>query len=201
MNDIRIDDDKVSTPKQGEHADTDVGGLASTLYFYKQLKYRICVRKDEKSQWYYRFHKKYLSRIKLVVLFIYILVLPFLETPSWCINKHKDDSKWERKSFKSLNCEHFGIPYSKNPTLSPITIVMMEFICIGFIGFFRWFKTLWGTTRRDHWMTNIVLGLAMTTVIVDNIVSIFVFRRAFLANLMRPIIFGQFLHLVRLNAR
>lgn len=73
----------------GSQGASDVQGLSTILYFYKQLNHLTHVKTDEQSQWWYRMHKRYLSRIKLLVLFSYVFVLPFLEAPQWCIDKIK----------------------------------------------------------------------------------------------------------------
>lgn len=46
-----------------------------------------------------------------------------------------------------------------------------------------------------------MLGITVLIITVDDIVSICLFAEPFLAGLMRPIVVGSFLHLVRINAR
>ena len=181
--------------------DQNVGGLESTLYFYKLLKYRVSVRQDEQSQRWYQLHKQYLSKIKLFVLFVYIFVLPFLEAPNWCINKLKEAPGGIDRSQIALDCDSHGIPYSGNPTLSPILVACLEFCCLSFIVFFRWSKTKWGETDTEGRNYNLVFAIAFGVQFVDDIVAISLFRRPYLSNIMRPIVFGCFLHLVRVNAR
>ena len=80
------EDDKDEAKKRGENqGGQDAEGLASMLYFYKELKYKCSVESDEESQENYKFHKKYLSKIKLLFLFVYIAVNPVLDTPNWCL--------------------------------------------------------------------------------------------------------------------
>ena len=144
-------------------------------------------------------HHTYLSRIKTLVLVVYIFVLPFLEAPQWCIRKAKAEPGWSRSG--SIYCGDLGVPYSGNPTLSPVTIALVEFVCLGFIGFFRWSKTKWSVVRISDWRYNIVFAVSFSIIIIDNIVAIALFKRPFLSNLMRPVVFGFFLHLVRVSAR
>ena len=80
--------------KQADNLDSDVRVLSSTLYFYKHLVYRTSVKTDEQSERLYRLHKTYLSKIKLFILLIYILVLPILDTPQWCIAGFKAKPGW-----------------------------------------------------------------------------------------------------------
>mmetsp|Transcript_5093 Transcript_5093/g.6231 ORF Transcript_5093/g.6231 Transcript_5093/m.6231 type:complete len:209 (+) Transcript_5093:217-843(+) len=101
----------------------------------------------------------------------------------------------------TLKCENLGLPYSGSPTLSPILIAFFEFLCLSFIVFFRWSKTKWSHTGRSSKIQNLIILLAFAIVLIDNIIAIAIFRRPYLSNIMRPIIFGSFLHLVRVNAR
>lgn len=50
-------------------------------------------------------------------------------------------------------------------------------------------------------MQNIVLFIAVLIITVDDIVSMCLFSEPFLGGLMRPVVVGSFLHLVRINAR
>ena len=43
--------------------------------------------------------------------------------------------------------------------------------------------------------------MSFSIIIIDNIVAIALFKRPFLSNFMRPVVFGFFLHLVRESAR
>ena len=69
--------------------DQDVEGLQSFLHFYKLLKIRSSVGEDEESQANYMFHKKYLSKIKIFFLVLYIGVNPIIDSPKWCIDHYQ----------------------------------------------------------------------------------------------------------------
>ena len=68
----------------------DVRGLAQNIYFYKQLKYRLSVGEGQEQQANYKWHRRYLSRLKFLVLVTYIAIVPILETPQWCIKDLKE---------------------------------------------------------------------------------------------------------------
>ena len=126
--------------------------------------------------------------------------MPFIEAPQWCIDALKKEPSWKRKGFL-LNCNNLDIPFSSNPTFSPVFIAMLEFFCLGFIVFFRWSKTKWGVARSYDWKHNLIFGITISIISIDNICAIAIFRRPFVAILLRPIVFGTFLHLVRTNSR
>ena len=178
----------------------DVRDLSSRFYFYKKLKYVLTVRQDEQSQARYRFHQRYLSRLKLIFLVSYIIVIPFLESPNWCVTAVRDSPDFHRGRIV-LECNDRGVPFSGNPTLSPVFIACLDFMCLGFFLFFRWYKTLWGQVLRKSRVQNIVMVIAVAISVVDSIVAMVLYTSPFFTDVMRPIVFGSFLHLVRVNVR
>ena len=38
----------------------------------------------------YEVHKKYLTKSKVLVIVIYIFLMPFIETPYWCLDQVDD---------------------------------------------------------------------------------------------------------------
>ena len=131
---------------------------------------------DEESQANYRFHKKYLTRIKFIFLILYIAVDPVLETPDWCINHLKKDPDFDRGSI-ILNCHKYEVPYSQNPTMSPFLIAFLDFVCLAFFLYFRWFKSKWEKKRGKRKMRNILLSIAVFVIVIENIVTMALFRR------------------------
>ena len=163
------------------------------LHFYKLLKIRTSVGLDEKSQSRYKFHKKYLSGIKMIFLVVYIVINPIIDAPKWCIDHYKNMDNFDRWS-PTLDCDVMNIPYSKNPTLSPYVISISDFVCLGFFLFFRWYKSTWEKKRPKFKKRNIFLIVAVITVIIDNIFCIYFFVRPFYSIFCRPIVFACFLH-------
>jgi len=53
------------------------------------LRYKLKVRQDEKARANYICHRKFLSKIKFFVITLYIMVMPFIETPYWCLENNK----------------------------------------------------------------------------------------------------------------
>ena len=155
---------------------------------------------DEESQGNYRFHKKYLTRLKFIFLILYILVNPTLETPRWCIDGLKSDSSFSRGSV-GLNCDHLGVPYSGNPTISPTMCAILDFACLAFFLYFRWFKTKWEKKREGRKLRNILLSISVAIIFIENLIVMIIFARPILSPFLRPFVFACFLHLVRLNAR
>lgn len=50
------------------------------------VNYKLKVRSDEeRARRNYRIHRKYLSKLKYPVVFLYLFVAPFIEAPYWCV--------------------------------------------------------------------------------------------------------------------
>lgn len=96
----------------------------------------------------YKFHKKYLSRLKFVFLILYIGVLPFVETPEWCLSRIK--ASGQARGDIILDCSEMGVPQSNLVHFSPTFISVIEFICLTFFVYFRWSKTRWGEVKLKH---------------------------------------------------
>lgn len=88
----------------------------------------------------YKLHTRYLSKLKLIFLITYIVIIPYAETPKWCLQKLKESPDFDRGKVV-LSCTDFGIPYSGNPTVSPVLVGLLDFACLAFFIFFRWYKT------------------------------------------------------------
>ena len=93
------------------------------------------------------------------------------------------------------------MPYSGIPCLSPAFTASLDLVCLGFFIFFRRYKHSWISERQKQGYRDIVLIVCVVLIIIDNIVAIVLLIRSFLASALRPVIFGSFLHLVRVNTR
>ena len=170
--------------------------LSSVIYFYKKLKYRTSLLDDEKSKANFKIHQKYLSPINMLLLMVYIIIIPFLETPMWCLKRLKESEGFERGSVR-LHCEDMGVPFSGNPTLSPVFIAFLDFTCLSYFVFIRWFKTKWRRDSRKDRIQNIILAISVSCIVIDSTIAMILFTKPFVTCIMRPIVFGSFIHLMR----
>lgn len=83
--------------------------------------------------------------------------------------------------------------------MSPIFIATFEFMSLTFIGFYEVSKSKWGTMRKETRIRNLIFVIAFIVIIIDNIFAILMFSRPFISNIMRPLVYGTFVNLVRLN--
>ena len=133
----------------------------------------------------------------MVVFAAYIGVIPFLETPDWCLRKFENEENFDR-SRVVLNCRDFGVPFSGNPTLSPILLVPIDLLCLAFLNFFQFFKYKWqeqkspSGKRRDKILLSITIFY-----VLDGILAIVLYQRPYLSELLRPVVSYLVLKTVR----
>lgn len=76
---------------------------------------------------------------------LYIVILPIIETPYWCI---KDDDTYMRNKL-IYECDVresiFGAHYSYVVDLNPAFTSGCDIFCLIYFGFFRFFKMTWAT--------------------------------------------------------
>jgi hypothetical protein len=68
----------------------DIRALQKDIEFDKALKERALLKKTKGAAEKYKFSKTYLNPIKYVLLVVYYIVVPFLQTPDWCVRALKE---------------------------------------------------------------------------------------------------------------
>ena len=63
------------------------------MEIYRKLKERLEVKNDDRSKSLYKFHKNVIKVIRQFILIIFLVILPFIETPKWCIDKYKQKNE------------------------------------------------------------------------------------------------------------
>ena len=54
------------------------------MEFYSRLKERMSIKNDDESKQKFKFHKKYVQKLRSLTLIVFLFVLPFFECPNWC---------------------------------------------------------------------------------------------------------------------
>ena len=136
-----------------------------------------------------------------MTLFVFVVILPFIESPQWCIDEYKAHSKNNEISLTDpfLDCNEYGVPFAKLWCIAPLYTVIMDIMCILFFIYSRWNRKRWSVPSKFDDNVNIVMLITCTLSLADLLWAIIKLRRPFFAGLLRPIIVGCFLHSVRLN--
>ena len=142
-----------------------------------------------------RFHKKYLSPLKVFVIILYVVVIPYLETPAWCLQKlqHED------LGFVTP-CHTFDVPYSGNLTLAPYFTLSLDMLCLSFFLYFKWSKLQYKLDIDRRKVLATILSILSAISILSSIICIILVRASYVSVLVRPFVLACFLKLVRQNA-
>jgi len=76
-------------------------------------------------------------KIRGFFVFIYLFVLPFMETPSWCLDEIKDSEHWDF----TIECKGFDRPVSSLWKLGTTWIGILEFTCLSFFAYSRMYRS------------------------------------------------------------
>lgn len=135
----------------------------------------------------YNFQKKWLSGVKNVVILVYYLVIPFLQTPDWCVKYYKDHGLhgW---LYNCQKVDNGTVLYSNLPKLSPWLVAFLDISSLGYLVFYMWFKTTW---RKITPNSKVRLWLLIAIYIIsffDCLLTAFRSGFPYLTNFFRPLV-------------
>ena len=137
--------------------------------FDARLNYKLKVRQDdEKAHKNYLIHRRYLSRIKYFVIFLYIGVMPFIETPYWCLQKNGDHPIQKTLIYDChVDMADYEVKYSSFANFNPILTYSLDICCVVFLVYFKWFKSLWSVqTSQDKLRNYLFNALAIISILI-----------------------------------
>ena len=83
--------------------------------------------------------------MKFVVVFIYIGLMPFIETPYWCLERNENLKEDQYKFFYDchVDLEYYVVKHSEIIDLNPLVTSTIDILCLAFFAYFRWLKSTW----------------------------------------------------------
>lgn len=167
------------------------------------MKYKLKVRsEDERAIRNYQIHRKYLSKIKWFVVIFYIFIMPFIETPYWCLEKNfNSHARFQDTIIYHCHVamENYEAKSADVLDLNPIITCSIDLMCLGFFVFFRWFKTTWGTYNKKDKIRNIILAAICIIQSLIIILTALGITTPFIADLLRPFVVIDFFGAMRSN--
>ena len=74
----------ISDALQTDYDSSQINILQETKLFDRKLKAKLAIKNDVTSLKRSVFYRKYISGPLYIVIFIYVLIMPFLTAPTWC---------------------------------------------------------------------------------------------------------------------
>ena len=68
--------------------------MQETKLFDRKLKAKLAIKNDIQSVKRSKRYKAYIAGPLYVVLFIYVLIMPFVTAPHWCADYYGGKNKW-----------------------------------------------------------------------------------------------------------
>ena len=80
----------------------DAGALQQEIMFDDRLKAKVAIHQDKASFARYKLQKKWFTVPKNLAIIIYFVIVPFVQTPDWCINyfRERQDTRLVRPIFE-----------------------------------------------------------------------------------------------------
>lgn len=115
------------------------------IAFDAKLREKANMLESEEAKSAYKVQKVCLSRIKNVTIVIYYFMVPFFETPDWCLKYFKrDDTPSVDGIFVPCYDAYDGqVKYSYLPKLIPIVCSSLDLFCLLNLCIFRLYKQKW----------------------------------------------------------
>ena len=121
----------------------------------------------------------------MICIFIYIVCIPFFETPSWCLDKN--ENKWEF----IIDCKALDntIPFSNTTCINTTYLCIVDALCIIMFAYSRYYRRKFDAEYEPHEIREDIIFMIATTVsFITILVSIYNNNQPFLTDLIRPII-------------
>ena len=96
--------------------------LKEMAAYKEQAKVEENLTKKERSTYY---------TIRSILVFFYFLVVPFCQSPAWCLQVYKERGE---RNFGLFDCDAIsadtGVRYSAFPTFSPLLTILIDWVCL-----------------------------------------------------------------------
>lgn len=147
--------------------------LNAIVAFDISMKAKYKIRSDPESLRYFKFHKKYFSKFKVLVIFLYLFLDPFICTPNWCLKNATGDQRGFAFKCNEVNFGNGTVQYSSITTLTPVFVSSLDLVCIIYLAFFTWSKWRFEVADKKYVYRKIALLVLLGLSAIDFIVSIF----------------------------
>ena len=137
------------------------------------------------------------------MVLIYFVIVPYLYTPSWCLQYFKDQGDQDQIGF-TYNCHLVVldgglVPYSNMPKLAPWLTAIIDVICLSYLTFYRMYKLKWRKMTKKGTVRNYALVIILVVSITDHVLGLIFSYNSLVSLLLRPLVVYIFFSSVRNN--
>ena len=165
------------------------------LYFDRKLKAKLSIKHDELSQQRLKIYKTFISKPVVLVIFIYVVIMPFISPPNWCANYWNSINRFQW----TYDCQEAGLVNEEDGVIRPIRVAgvhlssiiatMADTLLISILTFVRFYKASFMNQSWNAKFRNYILLTLLTISIIDEFGSILVQAiNGNYFNLIRPLV-------------
>ena len=195
-----------TTAFQGDYDGGQINILQETKLFDRKLKAKLAIQNDLGSTERAKVYLKYMHWPLYVIIFVYVLIMPFLTAPVWCVQYWNEIDPWQL----TIDCKHAGsvhidsTGYNKpirlvgDTQLSILVSNSIDICLVSFLTFVRFYKGTYSKQSKSMKLRSYILLSLLLIAIIDGVLGIFVGKIfGYLSNWIRPIVAVVFMGQVR----
>lgn len=151
--------------------DAGVNALKRNLQFDRKLQEKDKMFKTVQAEKNFQLEKRFLNKIKYLLLAIYYFVTPFFQAPAWCIKCYREVNNFQVVYYCATACGGVDLS-SRLPKFSPTVTCSLDILCLTYFAFSMWFRTTWREVSSGHRKRFYLLIAVAAVSITDLIVSL-----------------------------
>ena len=173
------------------------------IAFDARLREKSTMLDSDEAKKAYKVQKLCLSRIRNVTIVTYYFIVPYFETPDWCLKFFKrDDTPSVDGIFVPCQDACDGIvKYSDMPKLIPIVCSSLDLFCLLNLCIYRMYKQRWRKLDRWDKVRNWIFLFIMIVCSADVIRAAVFYQYPYINNLCRPWVCIIFFSSIRQNLK
>ena len=183
---------------QGDYDGGQINILQETKLFDRKLKAKLAIKNDTGSVRRSKIYNKYIAGPLYLVIFVYVLVMPFLTAPTWCSKYYSENGQYWRWTFDcsyagSVHIDSSG--YNKpirlvgGTQLSVVVSNSIDIFLVSILTSVRFYKASYSDQTKSMKLRNYMLLSLLGIALVDGALGIFVGGIfGYISNYIRPIV-------------
>ena len=169
-------------------ANKGVRDMHFEIAFDARLREKSTMLESEEAKKAYKVQKVCLSRIRNVTIVVYYFIVPYFETPDWCLKYFKRDDTPPVDEFfvPCYNAMNGEVKYSDMPKLNPVICSSLDLFCLLNLCVYRMYKQKWRTLGKWDKLRNWIFVAIMLICSADVIRAAVFYQYPYVNNLCRP---------------
>jgi len=191
---------------------TNLFAAQQEMYFDSKLKAKAQQKDFKNADERSRKRKTFVRGVLILCSFIFIFVTPTIQPSQWCLNGLRDDRGNLPHNGIFLDCGSVAdkelIPYTGLPQSIPLFTSSLDIFCVSVFAAIKLVRLAQRKQSKYVWRREMIFGLLASISLIDSIVSLVMFDKQIISNLLRPVLVvlmfrsqQDFFYLVGLNIR